>query len=51
MRVQVVAGLQYLHAQNIVHGDIKPQNILLNSHGVIPPVAYSSTTNYNQLLS
>ncbi|KAG5185695.1 kinase-like domain-containing protein, partial [Tribonema minus] len=27
---QVVQGLSYLHLQNIVHGDIKPQNLLLD---------------------
>ena len=26
---QVAQGLKYLHHQNIIHGDIKPQNILL----------------------
>ena len=27
---QVIAGVRYLHYQNIVHGDIKPQNILVS---------------------
>jgi serine/threonine protein kinase len=27
---QVVAGVKYLHFQNIVHGDIKPQVCLCN---------------------
>ena len=26
---QVVSGIRYLHYQNVVHGDIKPQNLLL----------------------
>lgn len=26
----VVAGLQYLHYHNIVHGDIKPDNLLVS---------------------
>ncbi|KAJ8760085.1 hypothetical protein K2173_010941 [Erythroxylum novogranatense] len=29
----VVAGLVYLHSHNIVHGDIKPENLLLTTSG------------------
>jgi serine/threonine protein phosphatase PrpC/tRNA A-37 threonylcarbamoyl transferase component Bud32 len=32
---QVTSGLEYLHLQNIVHGDIKPQNLLLSEDGVL----------------
>ncbi|KAH9474525.1 putative serine/threonine-protein kinase pXi [Psilocybe cubensis] len=34
---QVCNGLEYIHSQNIVHCDIKPENILLTSD--TPPVA------------
>ncbi|QRV98477.1 Tyrosine kinase domain protein [Ceratobasidium sp. AG-Ba] len=30
----VATGLVYLHAQGIVHGDIKPSNVLVSAHGV-----------------
>ena len=32
---QVVSGVIYLHYQNIVHGDIKPQNLLVGEDGVV----------------
>lgn len=31
----VVSGLTYLHAHNIVHGDIKPDNLLVTSTGTV----------------
>ena len=32
---QVVSGIRYLHYQNVVHGDIKPQNLLLGDDGLV----------------
>lgn len=32
---QVVAGLHYLHSQNIIHGDIKPQNLLMDEDSTV----------------
>ncbi|KAG9445557.1 hypothetical protein H6P81_011685 [Aristolochia fimbriata] len=31
----IVAGLMYLHSHNIVHGDIKPDNLLVTSSGSV----------------
>ncbi|GLT66948.1 hypothetical protein SLA2020_392880 [Shorea laevis] len=31
----IVSGLMYLHAHNIVHGDIKPDNLLITSAGTV----------------
>lgn len=30
---QAVAGLEYLHFHKVVHGDIKPENLLVSSNG------------------
>lgn len=31
----IVSGLTYLHAHNIVHGDIKPDNLLITRNGTV----------------
>lgn len=33
--VQIAKGLKYMHDKNIVHADIKPNNIMLSKNGII----------------
>ncbi|GBE78410.1 kinase [Sparassis latifolia] len=40
--LQMVEGLAYLHSQNVVHRDIKPDNILLDHMGVIKFVDFGA---------
>ena len=32
---QLAAGVRYLHYQNVIHGDIKPQNLLVGEDGTV----------------
>ena len=32
---EMIRGLDYLHYYKIVHGDIKPENILINANGTV----------------
>ncbi|GAA5901977.1 uncharacterized protein JCM6883_000455 [Sporobolomyces salmoneus] len=40
--LQMLSGLIYLHSQNVVHRDIKPDNILLDSNGTIKYVDFGA---------
>ena len=39
---QLIAGIDYLHKNNIIHGDIKLENILLNKTGTIKLADFGS---------
>eukprot|EP01099_Mayorella_cantabrigiensis_P000491 TRINITY_DN1228_c0_g3_i1.p1 TRINITY_DN1228_c0_g3~~TRINITY_DN1228_c0_g3_i1.p1 ORF type:complete len:212 (-),score=41.08 TRINITY_DN1228_c0_g3_i1:539-1138(-) len=41
---QVLSALQYLHAKNIVHRDIKGANILINKDGMVKLTDFGSST-------
>ena len=43
---QIAAGCSYIHAKNIIHGDLKPDNVLLKT-----PLQGGSATNQAQLVA
>jgi serine/threonine protein kinase len=40
---QITAGLAYLHSRRVVHGDIKPDNILRDARGVLKLADFGSS--------
>ncbi|OQR97984.1 kinase [Thraustotheca clavata] len=43
--LQVLHGLAYLHDQNIVHGDLKPQNLLIGEKGIVKIADFGISQN------
>ncbi len=40
---QITEGIQFLHSKNIIHGDLKCANILLDSNGCIKLADFGSS--------
>jgi len=44
---QIVDAIFYIHSENIIHGDIKPQNILHDGRGKLKLADFGSSFEYN----
>ena len=46
-------GLYYLHNNNIIHCDIKPQNLMINQNNILKIIDFGSAKDitYNNMLS
>ncbi len=40
---QIAAGLRAMHRQEMIHQDLKPENIMIDNHGVIKIIDFGST--------
>lgn len=47
--VQILQGLDYLHARRILHLDIKPENIIVTHMNLVKIIDFGSAQTYNPL--
>jgi serine/threonine-protein kinase len=47
---QILSGLRYIHAQGIVHGDIKPQNVLIDTRDIVRLIDFGVSYSMDDLL-
>ena len=40
---QIAKGLQAFHRQEMIHQDIRPENILIDTHGTVKIIDFGST--------
>ena len=45
---QISFGLYFLHSNNIIHGDIKPSNIIINGGGIVSIIDFDATIFNNE---
>ena len=48
MRRQILAGVAYLHTNNVLHCDLKPENILISAEGSAKICDFGFAENYPQ---